>query len=227
MAYEKLYNEIYAALSLKYLWPEYRTGFTKSESPDWINETMNLGMEVSQALLPEDGQTEDFIEAYLGCRKEELPDSAFEHYGNRLYFYNDRFWAVLPQPGESPNYHDKAMHRFECKLKKLNTNYQHRLQNALYLFLHPAKEEDTKAAAFTGHIQNLYQEMKKRQSKEQVPFDWVFLDCRDVIFICCFSEDTVTPLYLPKNAELFLKTEAERLRYCSNWEDGAILDEYC
>ena len=73
MAYEKLLNEIYAVVSLKYLWREYRPDFVKSESPDWINENMELGVEVSQALLPDDGQTESFIENYLGCRREELP----------------------------------------------------------------------------------------------------------------------------------------------------------
>ena len=62
MAYEKLLNEIYAAVSLKYLWPQYQPGFIKSESPDWINEAMDFGMEVSQALVPEDGKTEYFIE---------------------------------------------------------------------------------------------------------------------------------------------------------------------
>ncbi len=73
MAYEKLLNEIYAAISLKYLWPEYKPWFIKSESPDWINETMDFGLEVSQALLPGDGQEGSFIEKYLGCLKEELP----------------------------------------------------------------------------------------------------------------------------------------------------------
>ena len=49
VAYEKLLNEIYAAVSLKYLWKEYRPCFIKSESPDWINETMDFGLEVSRA----------------------------------------------------------------------------------------------------------------------------------------------------------------------------------
>ena len=44
MAYEKLLNEIYAAVSLKYLWAEYKPVFIKSESPDWINETMDFGL---------------------------------------------------------------------------------------------------------------------------------------------------------------------------------------
>ena len=84
MAYEKLLNEIYAAVSLKYLWKEYEPYFVKSESPDWINPNMDFGLEVSQALLPDDGQEESFIEKYLGCRKEELPSLAFDKYGERL-----------------------------------------------------------------------------------------------------------------------------------------------
>ena len=95
MVYEKLLNEIYAVVSLKYLWREYRPSFVKSESPDWINEMMDMGLEVSQALLPDDGQTKNFIEQYLGCLKEDLPPAALERYGERLNFYNGRFWAVL------------------------------------------------------------------------------------------------------------------------------------
>ena len=108
MAYEKLLNEIYAAVSLKYLWKEYQPYFIKSESPDWINETMDFGLEVSQALLPDDGQEENFIEQYLGCLKEELPPQAFEKYGDRLNFYNGRFWAIMPDRAVHQDYLFKA-----------------------------------------------------------------------------------------------------------------------
>ena len=145
MAYEKLLNEIYAAVSLEYLWPEYRPFFVKSESPDWINEAMDLGLEVSQALLPDDGQAASVIERYLGCLREELPDSAFEKYGPRLHFYNDRFWAIVPEDGKEQDYFYKAKYRFERKLEKLNTNYHQCKNNGLYLYLHPsgAGEVDT------------------------------------------------------------------------------------
>ena len=59
---------------------------------------MDFGLEVSQALLPDDGQEESFIEQYLGCRKDELPLQTFVKYGDRLNFYNGRFWAILPDP---------------------------------------------------------------------------------------------------------------------------------
>ena len=93
VAYEKLLNEIYAVVSLKYLWKEYRPYFIKSESPDWINETMDLGLEVSQALLPGDGQEESFIEQYLGCLKEE--------------------WTVL---GDSTGFYGAAGLSFQSKI---------------------------------------------------------------------------------------------------------------
>jgi len=218
MAYEKLLNEIYAAVSLKYLWPDYKPSFIKSESPDWINETMDLGLEVSQALLPNDGQTESFIEQYLGCLKEELPPSARERYGDRLHFYNGRFWAVLPDSKLDQDYLAKAKYRFDRKLEKLNTNYQHRRYNGLYLFLHSANERDI-------DVGKLYEYMQRRQADCKIRFDWVFLNCIKVIHVCNFINSTLEPIVLPQNAENFLSTESEYLRYCGEWKDGTSLDD--
>lgn len=218
MAYEKLLNEIYAAVSLKYLWSEYQPSFIKSESPDWINETMDLGLEVSQALMPEDGKTESFIEQYLGCLKEELPEMATEHYGDRLYFYNGRFWAVLPDQEIEQDYLAKAKYRFDKKLEKLNTNYQNRSHNGLYLFLHPTDETNI-------DVEHLFSYMKEQQDTKNVQFDWVFLNCVKVIYVCDFVENVLEPIVLPQNAENFLNTESEYLRYLRDWKDGTVLDE--
>ena len=205
MAYEKLLNEIYAAVSLKYLWPEYRPYFVKSESPDWINETMEQGLEVSQALLPDDGQEESFIEHFLGCRREELPPLALEKYGERLHFYNDRFWAILPDPQVKQDYVAKAKYRFDRKLEKLNSNYQDIRHNGLYLFLHPNRESDVDAG-------QLFEYMGQRQKNEKRRFDWVFLNCVQKIYVCNYIENRVESIPLPQNAERFLASEAEYLR---------------
>ena len=218
MVYEKLLNEIYAVVSLKFLWKEYQPTFIKSESPDWINETMNLGLEVSQALLPDDGQTKNFIEQYLGCRREELPPAAFERYGERLNFYNDRFWAVLPDDITNQDYLYKAKYRFDKKLEKLNTNYRQKRYNGLYLFLHPMDEN-------TIDAKHLFEYMEQRQKECAQHFDWVFLNCRKIIYVCNFLDSTIESIILPPNAESFLHTEAEYLRYCGEWQDGTSLDE--
>ena len=217
VAYEKLLNEIYAAVSLKYLWKEYKPCFIKSESPDWINETMDFGLEVSQALLPDDGQEESFIEQYLGCLKEELPPQAFEKYGDRLNFYNGRFWAILPDRAVQQDYLSKAKYRFDRKLEKLNTNYVQKRYNGLYLFLHPTDENDIDAGALFEYMRFTQENMKRR-------FDWVFLNCVKTIYVCNYRANTIEPIVLPKNAENFLNTEAEYLRYSHDWEDGMALD---
>ncbi len=218
MAYEKLLNEIYAAVSLKYLWSEYQPFFVKSESPDWVNEAMDFGMEVSQALQPDDGQMENFIEKYLGCLKDELPPSAWERYGDRLHFYNDRFWAVLPEENSAKDCISKAKYRFDKKLEKLNTNYQHYQYNGLYLFLHPTEQDEINA-------QQLFDYMKEQQAQKSTRFDWIFLNCTKVIYVCNYITDTVETIVLPQNADNFLNTETEYLRYSSEWEDGTSLDD--
>lgn len=219
MAYEKLLNEIYEAVSLKYLWKDYRPCFIKSESPDWINETMDFGLEVSQALLPDDGQEESFIEQYLGCLKEELPSQVFEKYGERLNFYNGRFWAILPDSSVQQDYLSKAKYRFDRKLEKLNTNYVHRRYNGLYLFLHPTDGNDIDVGA-------LFEYMGFTQAIQKKRFDWVFLNCVKTIYVCNYITNMIEPIVLPQNAETFLNTEAEYLRYCHDWENGMELDLY-
>lgn len=218
LAYEKLLNEIYAAVSLQYLWKEYKPYFVKSEAPDWINETMDFGLEVSQALLPYDGQEDSFIEKYLGCLKEELPSLAFEKYGERLHFYNGRFWAILPDRSVAQDYLSKAKYRFDRKLEKLNTNYTHTRYNGLYLFLHPNDETDIDVGA-------LFEYMRFHQEKMERHFDWVFLNCVKKIYVCDYGKNTIEPIVLPPNAENFLNLEAEYLRYCHEWEDGMPLSK--
>lgn len=216
MAYEKLLNEIYAALSLEYIWPEYRPAFEKSESPDWVNQNMELGLEVSQALMPEDGQTERFLEEYLGRPREEIPQADLDRYGDRLHFYNGRFWAVLPRENEPYSDFEKAAYRFEKKLEKLNTNYQKMKYNGLYLFLHPAGEEGPDLGA-------LFQWMKERQSRERVRFDWVFALCRNRLTVFDFARNRMEVYRISAQGESFLNQEAERLRNAGRWKDGTSL----
>lgn len=217
MAYEKLFNEIYAAVSLKYLWQEYRPSFLKSESPDWINEEMDLGLEVSQALLPDDGQTKNFIEKYLGCRQEELPEMMVERYGERLHFYNGRFWAVLPDESKEQDYIFKAEYRFREKLEKLNTNYQRRRYNGLYLFLHPLNEYEIDAG-------ELFLSMQQIQESRRQKFHWVFLNCRSKIYICNYITNAFQEIELPQNSADFLNKETERLRQNIIWKNGASIE---
>lgn len=212
MAYEKLYNEIYAIVALKYLWRGYRPGYEKCESPDWINRTESVGIEVSQALLPYDGQDASFLEAWLGRLSGEIPPEDKARYAGRLYYYNDRLWALLPDPRDSRSWQEKAHYRFCRKLEKLNKNFTVCRTNALYLYAHAAAEDP-------GEVRLLMADMAESQQASKQRFDLVFLDCESGIYIMDFRSGGVAEMPVGEKAKEFLERETERIRNAETPED--------
>ena len=84
--------------------------------------------------------------------------------------------------------------------------------------MHPTDGNDIDAGA-------LFEYMRYTQAKKRKRFDWVFLNCVKTIYVCNYRADTIEPIVLPQNAENFLNTEAEYLRYCREWTDGMALDK--
>ena len=216
MAYEKLYNEIYAITALKYLWQGYAPGFVKGESPDWRNDVAGIGIEVSQALLPRDGQEESFLEAYLGCLRREIPEDAFSRFGERLYFYNDRLWALLDDGVNDVGGAEKIIFRFRRKLLKLNTNYRCCNTNGLYLFVH-------QPLPLSG-AEELCRTLAALQARSCCRFKLVFLDTETEIYCLNLQKETVELIPVPAKAQLFLKEKAEALRNEAPWPDGRIYE---
>ena len=213
MAYEKLFNEIYSVVALKYFWPEYVPGFVKWESPDWLNRKMDFGMEVSQALLPYDGQSESFLEHYLGREASEIPENALEKYAGRLYFYNGRLWALLDDEN-GISYQEKILFRFGKKLEKLNTNYTICGCNALFLYAHAQPDET--------EVQHMMDAMAKAQAEKEQRFQKVFLDCSSSIYVLNFETGRIRAIHIPEKARQFMETETEVLRHQMGWEEGTI-----
>lgn len=204
MAYEKLFNELYAITVLKYFWSDYLEGFVKWESPDWYNIGADLGIEVSQALLPKDGQEESFLETYLGKHREDIPADAFQRYGQRLYFYNDRLWALLDDGTSLITHKEKILTRFGSKLAKLNTNYRQCEINALYLFAH-VEIKKTEAETIAAKLSDIQKTKAHR-------FDIVFLDCKSAVYILNLTKHNVDTIPIPEKARIFLNNKTETLR---------------
>lgn len=211
MAYEKLYNEIYAMVALKYLWRGYRPGYVKNESPDWLNPAQSVGIEVSQALLPYDGQDASFLESWLGRLSEEIPAADKTRYAGRLYFYNDRLWALLPDPRDTRSWEEKSLYRFRRKLEKLNKNFTVCKTNALYLYAHATPEK-------TGEVRRLMDDMSRSQQGRAQQFDLVFLDCEKCIYILDFRSGGVAEMPVGEYARGFLEQQTERIRNAENAE---------
>lgn len=213
MAYEKLYNEIYAIVALKYLWRGYRPGYVKNESPDWLNPAQSVGIEVSQALLPYDGQDASFLEAWLGRLSEEIPAEDKARYAGRLYFYNDRLWALLPDPRDTRSWTEKAHYRFCRKLEKLNKNFTVCKINSLYLYAHATPEK-------IESVRLLMAEMAESQQGSGVKFGLVFLDCEKSIYILDFRSGGIAEMPVGEMARVFLERETERIRNADIPEDN-------
>ena len=213
MAYEKLYNEIYAMVALKYLWRGYRPGYVKNESPDWLNPAQSVGIEVSQALLPYDGQDADFLEQWLGKLSGDIPAEAKARYEGRLSFYNDRLWALLPDSRDKRTWEEKSLYRFMRKLEKLNKNFTVCQTNALYLYAHSCAED-------IGSVRRLMKEMAAGQRSAEVKFDLVFLDCEKSIYILDFRSGGIAEMPAGEQAKKFLEQQTENIRNSEFPEDN-------
>ena len=214
MSYEKLYNEIYAITALKYFWSGYKSGFIKWESPDWYNARVDFGVEVSQALLPKDGQEESFLRTYLGKRKNQLPPNAFERFGDRLYFYNDRLWALLDDGTHPVSEEEKIITRFSCKLAKLNKNYRHCKTNSLYLFTHTEMDEK--------NADRIAKKLRALQKAKPHRFDLLFMDCKTTLYVIDFRRGTLDTIPIPEKAAEFLVRKTETLRNTLPQTNGTV-----
>lgn len=191
MIYEKLYNEIYALLSVKKLGSEYKGIYKKSESPDWINEYDNIGIEVTQALLQYEGEAQKLIDKFLGMRLEDIPQAEIEPFLDRAEFFCGRLQAINTDNG-SHSYVFKTLYRFDKKLYKLNTNYSLMKKNCLYIFLHKDNE-------VYSDIEYIFETIQAQQSRKTNKFHTVFLNCIDTIYALDFSVGQVSTIQLSEN----------------------------
>lgn len=213
--FEKLYNEIFAILSLKYFWRDYSDGFVKGESPDWYNKTASVGIEITQAIMQEDGEAQSVVNQYLGKLREEIPGDVLSRYSGRTYFYNDRLWAILPEAGKEDTLTacEKALYRFNKKLERLNSNYTHFRLNALYLYLHESGQGDREIAELIG-------KMKEAQQHSERKFKTVFLNCVNALRVADLEDVTWETVHIPADALAFMRSRAELLRHGDSWKDG-------
>ncbi len=216
--FEKLYNEIFAILSLKYFWRDYSDGYAKGESPDWYNKNASVGIEITQAIMQEDGEAQSVVNQYLGRLKGDIPEDILLRYAGRAYFYNDRLWAIMPAEGVEDKLSacEKALYRFGKKLERLNSNYTEFDTNALYLYLHESNITDGEIADFIHRVRTLQQPCERR-------FDIAFLNCVNALRVADLNAGIWETVHIPADALAFIRSRAEQLRHSMDWPDGTEL----
>lgn len=216
MAFEKLYNEIYAAVAILELAPELAGDLQKGESPDWVEPVRDMGVEVTQALRQQDGEAQKFLERYLGRRAEEIPSAAMERYAGALHFDRGRLWGLTlaAEQDWQAGYADRARYRFARKLEKLNANYTPHAENALYLFLHTDRVTPAAASALTDDLRRIQADAPRR-------FDRVFLDAVDGLYLGDLTRGGAERREVSLATGVRLREAAGFLRGMGDWPAGA------
>jgi hypothetical protein len=65
-------SEKIALKRLEKYWPDYKPGFEDHESPDWINKTYDIGLEITSCTLPGEGEEKGINERLKGKTLKEL-----------------------------------------------------------------------------------------------------------------------------------------------------------
>ncbi|MBO7739706.1 MAG: hypothetical protein J6S18_04975, partial [Oscillospiraceae bacterium] len=128
-------------------------------------------------------------------------------------FYNDRLWALLPDPRDKRTWEEKSLYRFLRKLEKLNKNFTVCKTNALYLYAHACAED-------ISDVRRLMKDMAESQHDARVKFDLVFLDCERSIYILDFRSGGVAEMPTGEQAKKFLEQQTESIRNSEVPEDN-------
>ena len=175
--YNKEYFEKYALLSLVYCYDDKLHSMKKHERPDWIDENRSIGLEVTRALSPKDGERESIIERYFckGYTPEEIINKANRELkcNKDMFKIADGFCYVE----KNVNYSDVKqliIDTINTKISKLNSHYDKFNKNWLYVFADNSLLDD-------GDIEEII--LKINNIGDNSSFDKIFINIIDKIYV--------------------------------------------
>ena len=138
MIYGKEYFETYALLSLVYCYDPQLSALIAgdNEAPDWQSEALDVGIEVTQALTPQEGENRFFLSEFFG-EDWDGDGQVHEHLrcttGEALRDYEDSLMCIRAFY-ESRSSRENVVDAVHEKLRKLNHHYKLFRRNWLYVF---------------------------------------------------------------------------------------------
>lgn len=175
--YNKEYFEKYALLSLAYCYDDKLHSMKKHERPDWIDENRSIGLEVTRALSPKDGERESIIERYF-C-KGYTPEEIINKANRELKCNKDMFKIAdgICYVEKNVNYSDVKqliIDAINTKISKLNSYYDKFNKNWLYVFADSSLLDD-------GDIEEII--LKINNIGDNSSFDKIFINILDKIYV--------------------------------------------
>ncbi len=198
----KEYMEWYAFLSLLYCYDENLAVLEKGEEPDWQSKDLDIGLEVTQALLPKDGEIRSVINEYFGKGldgqfvKDQIEQRNPE-YGSMVHVVKNT--ACFSQCYDMQSKIQQVSESIIKKTKKLNNHYSRFKNNWLYVF----------APDLFGSfdIPQVYETYQKNTTEYAVKFDKIFIQIDNQLFILN-ANGLETEILIPNDRLSQLKKEA-------------------
>ncbi len=179
--YDKDYFELYALLNLVYCYDESLASLKKCEKPDWISEELSIGLEITRALSPKDGERWKLINKYFGkgYSFEEIREKTnSELKYNNNFFKNVNGIAYCEEIVNYKNVKSLIVDAIRCKLNKMNDGYKTFNNNWLYVFSEVSLLENFEIKDICNEIQKVVNEWNYKYV-----FNKIFINSIDELYI--------------------------------------------
>lgn len=220
--FTKRYYENYAMLSLERCYDKSWNCFSVSgddepRSPDLQSDKLNIGVEVTQVLLMNQGVTNKIAGTYFGkqCEPEFIKNEVsrcfpkFKKYGGQLDVMNGTTAISHSAEGFTTKEHfDKLS---ECILGKTinklnNGKYRLFTNNHLYLFAHFDEIDE-------DYISQVMKEIDDKISNMSIKYDMYFINCIDKLFVVNRNSGVINKINIGDQIQQFIKNEAMTLTH--------------
>ena len=170
--------EQYARLSLIYCYDQRLFLLQDREEPDWQSVKLDIGMEVTEALEPDDGRKRSVINKYFG--KGLSGQYIKEQFREKHPEYESQLKVVGDVACFSDFYDMKSKIQQVCsaivaKNEKLNSHYTIFKQNWLHIFAPDLFAE--------SDIPEVFQTYQESAAHNPITFDKIFLNTYRTIFV--------------------------------------------
>lgn len=214
--FDSLCDEIYALLVTEKIYPGIFTNIKKWESPDWIDEDNEIGLEVTRAENKHIGYTNHLANIYLGVPQNLIPKDIIEKFQGYMEFKNQRLFLISASKGlvDGNRHVTFLLEHFKTKLKKLNEPH-------FYVCKHNYLFEYSTGCFSESDKQEFGCGIKEQSTKYLNIFDKIIVSTYDKVL--CFSSNGT---YTSHTVSMRGLTElAMQYREVIEWKKGVPFSE--
>lgn len=178
----KNYYELYAKLLLENSLPDEFVDLLHQDRPDLVCAKNDIGIEVTRAMFPCDGEAQGMFKRFAGKKLEDVKSSAIQlmkQKGYGFFVHNERIIGYMPTEGIWVSL-NPLKQIYTRKIKKLKDYPQHK-ENDLFIFSPSFDYYDS------NDLIEFTQWVKSQNANKSLVYDRVFVFDEPVLYMCTAS----------------------------------------